>query len=341
MQNIFRFLFVALFVVWPLRTEAIEYTFTKIADTSDVFRPSGLLPVPSINDSGLAAFFAVTDTGVEGIFTGVGGETSLEDYTTIADTNDGFSNFGFGVSINTNGVVAFGAAFAGSEGIFIGSGAAITTISTEPFQNIDRASAQINDSDIVAFHANISPFQQVILIGIGGPLNTIADTGDAFFDLGHPLRLGSINNSSAVVFTAGLSAGGLAVRVEAVTLLESIQALGDRVVRGRAWDEPVSPRVNRISGKSKILHRRGKKEKPAAKKKQDEPPCYDLNGSIYVWKRDWLFSGPDKAIGDETLLYVTPRECSADIDTELDFRIAEMPLSDQEPRQGRGKENLG
>ena len=56
-------------------------------------------------------------------------------------------------------------------------------------------------------------------------------------------------------------------------------------------------------------------------RRQDSPRCYDMNGSIYIWKRDILFR--DKtAISDRTILYEMPEERSADIDTEFDFKVA-------------------
>ncbi len=61
-------------------------------------------------------------------------------------------------------------------------------------------------------------------------------------------------------------------------------------------------------------------------RRQDAPKCFDLNGAIYAWKRNWLLNGPDKAIGDDTLLYVMPLERSLDIDSELDFRVAELQM---------------
>ena len=62
-------------------------------------------------------------------------------------------------------------------------------------------------------------------------------------------------------------------------------------------------------------------------RRQDAPPCFDLNGAVYVWTRDALFADDDRVVGPETRLFVMPAERSLDIDTELDFRIAELLIA--------------
>lgn len=58
-------------------------------------------------------------------------------------------------------------------------------------------------------------------------------------------------------------------------------------------------------------------------RRQDSPICYDLNGSIYVWKRDKLFDATS-VIHADTLLYEMPYERSIDIDCPLDFEFVEF-----------------
>ena len=62
-------------------------------------------------------------------------------------------------------------------------------------------------------------------------------------------------------------------------------------------------------------------------RRQDTPECFDLNASVFVWRRDALFSDNDYVLGDNTLLFVMPEERSIDIDTETDFRIVEFLIS--------------
>ena len=68
-------------------------------------------------------------------------------------------------------------------------------------------------------------------------------------------------------------------------------------------------------------------------RRQDAPGCYDMNASIYVWRRDILMTS-DTLFHDDTRLYVMPEERSWDIDNELDFRIVECLV-----KHGVGSEN--
>ena len=58
-------------------------------------------------------------------------------------------------------------------------------------------------------------------------------------------------------------------------------------------------------------------------RRQDAPPCYDMNASIYAWWTDEFRAAP-AVFSARTRLYVMPEERSLDIDSELDFRIVEF-----------------
>ena len=60
-------------------------------------------------------------------------------------------------------------------------------------------------------------------------------------------------------------------------------------------------------------------QKPVMRR-QDSPKCWDMNGSIYVWRREPFFSDP-RVFYSDTLLYEMPEERSIDIDSELDFEF--------------------
>lgn len=63
-------------------------------------------------------------------------------------------------------------------------------------------------------------------------------------------------------------------------------------------------------------------------RRQDAPICYDMNASIYVWRRDVLFESPT-IFNDDTRLFVMPEERSIDIDSSLDFFIVERLMEQQ------------
>jgi N-acylneuraminate cytidylyltransferase/CMP-N,N'-diacetyllegionaminic acid synthase len=57
-------------------------------------------------------------------------------------------------------------------------------------------------------------------------------------------------------------------------------------------------------------------------RRQDAPQCYDMNASIYVWRRSVLMTS-DILFHDSTRLYEMPEERSWDIDSEFDFQVVE------------------
>ena len=58
-------------------------------------------------------------------------------------------------------------------------------------------------------------------------------------------------------------------------------------------------------------------------RRQDAPKSYDMNASIYIWKRD-IIMNKNSIFLDKTGLYVMPEERSIDIDSELDFEFVEF-----------------
>lgn len=64
-------------------------------------------------------------------------------------------------------------------------------------------------------------------------------------------------------------------------------------------------------------------------RRQDSPECFDMNASIYVWRRSPFVEAP-YLFGPRTKAYVMPRERSVDIDEELDFKIVSMLLDEKQ-----------
>ena len=63
-------------------------------------------------------------------------------------------------------------------------------------------------------------------------------------------------------------------------------------------------------------------------RRQDAPKSYDMNASIYIWKRDVILN-ENSIFLENTGLYVMPEERSIDIDTELDYKFVEFIMKDK------------
>ncbi len=84
-----------------------------------------------------------------------------------------------------------------------------------------------------------------------------------------------------------------------------------------------SPYFNLVELGEDGVARLSKPLKESIVRRQDSPPCFDMNASIYVWKRAALFNNPT-LFNTDTGLFVMPENRSLDIDTELDFEIVEI-----------------
>ena len=58
-------------------------------------------------------------------------------------------------------------------------------------------------------------------------------------------------------------------------------------------------------------------------RRQDAPKSYDMNASIYIWKRETILC-ENSIFLEKTGLYVMPEERSIDIDNELDFEFVKF-----------------
>lgn len=61
-------------------------------------------------------------------------------------------------------------------------------------------------------------------------------------------------------------------------------------------------------------------------RRQDAPPCFDINGSVYVWRREVLLEN-DRLFLPDTRVFIMPEERSIDIDSPLDFRVVEALMA--------------
>jgi len=63
-------------------------------------------------------------------------------------------------------------------------------------------------------------------------------------------------------------------------------------------------------------------------RRQDAPKSYDMNASIYIWKREIILK-EESLFLDKTGLYIMPEDRSIDIDSELDFKFVEFIMREK------------
>lgn len=61
-------------------------------------------------------------------------------------------------------------------------------------------------------------------------------------------------------------------------------------------------------------------------RRQDAPRCFDMNASIYVWRREPFLSAP-AVFYDDTRLFEMPQERSIDIDSALDWEVVQFLMT--------------
>lgn len=71
------------------------------------------------------------------------------------------------------------------------------------------------------------------------------------------------------------------------------------------------------------------KNDKAIVRRQDAPKTFDMNASIYIWKKDILFNS-DTLFNKSTELYEMPYERSIDIDSKIDFFIVKSIIEANE-----------
>jgi CMP-N-acetylneuraminic acid synthetase len=89
----------------------------------------------------------------------------------------------------------------------------------------------------------------------------------------------------------------------------------------RASKSPYFNMVEIIDGRVRLVKQLAR----PAKRRQDAPEVYDMNASIYVWKRDALMN-TETIYLENTRIYLMPK-WAIDIDDETDFEFVEYRLS--------------
>ena len=85
-----------------------------------------------------------------------------------------------------------------------------------------------------------------------------------------------------------------------------------------------SPYFNLVEVNEQGVAHLSKKLPRPIERRQDAPKCYDMNGSIYVWRREALLGDGAGVFLADTALFEMPDERSIDIDAEIDFALVEL-----------------
>ena len=89
-----------------------------------------------------------------------------------------------------------------------------------------------------------------------------------------------------------------------------------------------SPYFNLVEVDKKGKVSLSKKLDESIVRRQDTPKSYDMNASIYIWKRHVILN-ENSLFLENTGLYVMPEERSIDIDTELDYKFVEFLMKEK------------
>jgi N-acylneuraminate cytidylyltransferase/CMP-N,N'-diacetyllegionaminic acid synthase len=110
--------------------------------------------------------------------------------------------------------------------------------------------------------------------------------------------------------------------IGALELLQSAKA--DNVITGTPAHR--SPYFNLVETDVNGIVSLSKPPANVVARRQDSPQCFDMNASIYVWRRQALFANENLFAGN-TRLFVMPRERSLDIDSQADFEMVEWMIT--------------
>ena len=113
-------------------------------------------------------------------------------------------------------------------------------------------------------------------------------------------------------------------------IIQCVRLLEGRGVNNVITGAPArrSPYFNLVELDENNVVRLSKSSPIPIVRRQDAPKCYDMNASIYAWKRDVLFNS-QSVFNTDTMLYEMPEERSIDIDSELDFEIVKLLMAKQ------------
>ena len=110
--------------------------------------------------------------------------------------------------------------------------------------------------------------------------------------------------------------------IGALELLNSTNA--DNVITGTPARR--SPYFNLVETDANGIAHLSKPPQVTVDRRQDSPQCFDMNASIYVWRREALLEN-ESLFTANTRLFVMPPERSHDIDSQADFEMVEWMMT--------------
>jgi len=90
-----------------------------------------------------------------------------------------------------------------------------------------------------------------------------------------------------------------------------------------------NPYFNMVEEKKSKKVKLCKKTKKPIYARQDTPLVYDLNASIYFYRRDYLLSNKKDVVTDDTIAYKMDKLSAIDIDSKLDFKFIEFLMKER------------
>ena len=87
-----------------------------------------------------------------------------------------------------------------------------------------------------------------------------------------------------------------------------------------------SPYFNMVELDDSRVARLSKPTNISIYRRQDAPQVFEMNASIYVWRRDSLFEN-ESIWQPTTRLYIMPQERSIDIDSRVDFELVTLLMN--------------
>lgn len=160
------------------------------------------------------------------------------------------------------------------------------------------------------------------------PAELASDTAPKVPAIRHAVR--TVEERRGVRFDTCCDLDATAPLRSADDVRQAVSLLEDRGVKNVFSVVPArrSPYFNLVEvGPDGVARLSKKLDKPVFRR-QDAPACFDMNASIYVWRRDALDLA-DTVFLDDTAAYVMGHRSAFDIDDEVDLKVVELLLKER------------